>query len=149
MRRGAESEQKLLRRRNEATGPVFKIHNDPRFTVIGKFLSHTGLDELPQLWNVLKGEMAIVGPRPLPVFEVKHLTEWQKKRHDIKPGIISPWIVEGYHRNTFDTWMKSDLAYIQKKSFWYDLGLFYRAVGLFVTLLSCETQGRMKRTYRA
>jgi lipopolysaccharide/colanic/teichoic acid biosynthesis glycosyltransferase len=144
MVKNADRQQGALLKRNEASGPVFKIRDDPRFTPVGKFLSHTGLDELPQLWNVLKGEMAIIGPRPLPVEEAAKLTKWQKERHKVKPGIISPWIVQGYHKNTFDIWMKSDLAYIKKKSFFYDMALFVRALHLFWALLYRETLPRLK-----
>ncbi|OGU58100.1 MAG: hypothetical protein A2V66_11405, partial [Ignavibacteria bacterium RBG_13_36_8] len=101
---------------NTANPPAFKIPDDPRYTKIGKFLSHTGLDELPQLFNVLKGEMALIGPRPLPVQEAVKLKSWQKEREKIKPGIISPWILNGYHKNSFDDWMKSDIEYAGKKS---------------------------------
>ena len=123
---------------NEAKGVVFKIHNDPRFVGIGKFLSHTGLDELPQLFNVLKGEMSLIGPRPLPIDESNKLKSWQKKRLTIKPGIISPWILEGYHQNSFDNWMKSDLKYISKKSFKYDLQVFINAILLAFKLIISE-----------
>jgi len=112
---------------NEASGPAFKIRDDPRFTGVGKFLSHTGLDELPQLYNVLAGDMALFGPRPLPVAEEKKLKPWQRKRENIFPGIISPWILDGYHKNSFDAWMKSDISYIQNKSFSYDTGLFFQS----------------------
>lgn len=138
MRAGAENQQVHLRRRNEADGPVFKIHNDPRFTRVGRFLAHTGLDELPQLYNVLLGDMALFGPRPLPVAEAARLKGWQRKRHAIKPGIISPWIVNGYHAQSFDAWMKSDIAYIQKKSPWHDLVLAVRTMKLLARLLLRE-----------
>jgi lipopolysaccharide/colanic/teichoic acid biosynthesis glycosyltransferase len=90
---GSENKQKEYRPLNEANGPVFKIRNDPRYTPFGKFLSHTGLDELPQLFNILHGDMALFGPRPLPVYEAKRLLLWQQQRHSIQPGIISPWWV--------------------------------------------------------
>ena len=134
----ADRIQKRYRSRNEATGPVFKIRNDPRFTRLGRFLSHTGLDELPQLWNVLKGDMALFGPRPLPIAEAKKLKSWQQQRHVITPGIISPWILEGYHRTSFDDWMKSDIAYSKKKSFFYDLKLFGATVSFMIRLLHRE-----------
>lgn len=124
----AETMQKKYARQNEADGPVFKIREDPRFTYLGKFLSHTGLDELPQLVNVVRGEMALFGPRPLPVAEAAKLTKRQQERHKIKPGIISPWIFEGYHSRPFNEWMKSDIAYAKDKSLWYDCGLFGKAV---------------------
>lgn len=119
---------------NEASGPVFKIKNDPRFTGIGKFLSHTGLDELPQLFNVFLGDMALIGPRPLPIKEAKKLKTWMKARELVKPGIISPWILEGYHRQSFDEWMKSDLRYVNDKSFISDVLLSFRTVGFFFSL---------------
>ncbi len=123
---------------NEADGPVFKIHNDPRLTRIGRFLSHTGLDELPQLINVIKGDMSLIGPRPLPIIEAQKLKSWQQKRQQIKPGIISPWIFEGYHTKSFNDWMKSDIYYIQKKSLIYDGFLLSKAVSLMVKLFFRE-----------
>ena len=138
MKKGSDKEQWKNRKFNEANGPVFKIRNDPRFTPFGKFLSHTGLDELPQLLNILKGDMALIGPRPLPVDEAKKLKAWQKKREEIKPGIISPWIIEGYHSRSFDDWMMSDIAYAKKKSLGYDLVLTYRTALLMLRLLWSE-----------
>lgn len=137
MRVGAEKLQRDYLKFNEADGPAFKIRNDPRFTRVGKFLSHTGLDELPQLWNVLRGEMALIGPRPLPIAEEKKLKKWQKAREAIKPGIISPWILEGYHTKSFDEWMKRDVEYIKQKSFLYDLRLLFKAI-VFLTGLSLK-----------
>jgi lipopolysaccharide/colanic/teichoic acid biosynthesis glycosyltransferase len=134
MRIGAEKEQKKLRKRNEAGGPVFKIRNDPRFTAVGKFLSHTGLDELPQIWNVLKGDMALIGPRPLPVSEALKLTKKQQERHQVKPGIISPWILDGYHTKSFISWMKSDIAYVKSKTIVSDIVIFFRAIGFLIQL---------------
>lgn len=128
MVRGAEKLRKTYARMNEADGPVFKIRDDPRFTGFGKFLSHTGLDELPQIINVMRGEMALIGPRPLPIAEAARLAPWMHKRHAIKPGIISPWIFEGYHSRPFDEWMESDIRYTKEKSLWYDFLLFGRSV---------------------
>jgi len=141
MRIGAENEQEKLRSLNEANGPVFKIRNDPRFTRVGKFLAHTGLDELPQLFNVARGDMALVGPRPLPVAEARKLTVAQQRRHDIKPGIISPWILDGYHKQTFDAWMRSDIEYTKKKSFFYDLVLAGRTIVFLISLFLREVSG--------
>lgn len=135
---GADAMQKKLLHRNEADGPVFKIRNDPRFTRMGKFLSHTGLDELPQLVNVIRGEMALFGPRPLPVAEAVKLTKQQQERHRIKPGIMSPWVLDGYHSRPFDEWMKSDIRYVKEKSLWYDLILFGRAMVFVGKLLVRE-----------
>lgn len=138
MRVGSEREQKKLKGKNEAHGPVFKIHDDPRYTPIGRLLAHTGLDELPQLFNVLRGDMALFGPRPLPVAEAQKLTGWQKKRHAIKPGIISPWIVNGYHAQSFDAWMRSDITYIKEKNLRYDLSLAVQTVKLLARLMARE-----------
>jgi lipopolysaccharide/colanic/teichoic acid biosynthesis glycosyltransferase len=141
MRVGAEREQKKYQKLNEANGPVFKIRNDPRLTRVGKFFAHTGLDELPQLFNVLKGDMALVGPRPLPVPEAQKLTAIQKQRESVKPGIISPWILEGYHRQTFDNWMKSDITYAKSKNFLSDLTLSVRTVVFLASLFFREISG--------
>lgn len=135
---GASRRQGQLKTLNEADGPVFKIRDDPRFTKVGRFLSHTGLDELPQLFNVMRGDMALIGPRPLPTYEAKKLKVWQQKRHLIKPGIISPWILDGYHSQSFDDWMRSDLAYVQEKSLKSDLILFWRTIVFMIRLLGHE-----------
>lgn len=127
----ADQMKEQVRLLNEAKGAVFKIHNDPRFTSLGKFLSHIGLDELPQLFNVLKGDMVLIGPRPLPVDEVNKLESWQKKRHQMKPGIISPWIVNGYHSQSFNDWMESDIKYANNKCLLYDAKIFWGSL-LFV-----------------
>lgn len=145
MRLGAEDEQSSLYTHNESDGPVFKMRNDPRFTVLGKFLAHTGLDEIPQLYNVLRGEMALFGPRPLPVAEAAKLKPWQRKRHDIKPGILSPAILTGKYHEDFDAWMKSDIAYIKEKSFIYDMHLAKRAVKFLLKLLLGEMKNRILR----
>lgn len=142
MRKNSDRMQKRLKNLNEVDGPVFKIRNDPRFTAVGKFLSHTGLDELPQLLNILLGDMAIIGPRPLPVGEVAKLTPRERAREKIKPGIISPWILEGYHRQPFSAWMKSDQEYVKRKRFAYDVGLFFRTFGFFARLVMKEFRNR-------
>lgn len=134
MVREADKLQQRFASKNEANGPVFKIRNDPRFTKIGKFLSHTGLDELPQLFNVLNGDMALIGPRPLPINEAKKLKLWMRQREKIKPGIISPWILEGYHRRSFDEWMKSDVVYAGQKSLTTDISLTIRTIGFLLGL---------------
>lgn len=138
MIRGAGKKQSVLRSLNEADGPVFKIHDDPRFTGFGRFLSHTGLDELPQLFNVLRGEMALIGARPLPVAEAAGLAPWMKKRHDVLPGIISPWILNGYHRQSFQDWMRSDVSYVKRKSVSGDVRLFFRACRFMARLFVNE-----------
>lgn len=106
---------------NEADGPVFKIRNDPRHTKIGRILARTALDELPQLVNIIKGEMSFVGPRPLPVDEAKKIPKKYHKRFSVLPGMTSPWIVGGAHKLKFDQWMKLDLEYVKNQSTWLDL----------------------------
>lgn len=127
---GAEKLQKKYAKINEADGPVFKIKNDPRYTKVGKFLSKSALDELPQLLNVLKGEMALVGPRPLPVAESAMVPRKYDLRFSVLPGMTSTWITSGAHRLTFDEWMKLDLEYIDKKSIWLDFKTFIRTLAL-------------------
>lgn len=120
---------------NEADGPVFKIHNDPRYTKIGRFLSHTGLDELPQLINIIKGEMDFVGPRPLPVAEAKLIPQKYQKRFNVLPGITSPWVLQGAHKLSFREWMESDLAYIKNRSLWYDSTILGKSFLLVLTFI--------------
>jgi lipopolysaccharide/colanic/teichoic acid biosynthesis glycosyltransferase len=141
---GAEDLQNEYRKLNEAKGPVFKIRNDPRFTPFGKFLSHTGLDELPQLVNVLRGEMALIGPRPLPLSEAHKLAPWMKKRHEVKPGIISPWILNGYHRQTFSDWMRSDLKYAKTKSLLTDGRIALRSLAFISNLFFQEITKKVR-----
>jgi len=124
----AERRKQKLRGENEATGPAFKIRNDPRFTAIGKILSHTGLDELPQLYNMVKGDMVFFGPRPLPVAEAKKLTSWMRVRETVLPGVISPAILTGKYHKDFNAWMKSDAVYVLHKSVTHDIGLFFRLI---------------------
>lgn len=131
----AEQKKQALRFLNESDGAAFKIYNDPRFTRIGKALSRTGLDELPQLYNVARGDMALFGPRPLPVDEVKQLKSWMRKREDALPGIISPAILTGNYHKNFNAWMKSDCEYVTNKSFGTDLRLFFRFIPFIGSLL--------------
>ncbi|MFN4212721.1 MAG: sugar transferase [Microgenomates group bacterium] len=116
----AQSLKAKLRHLNEADGPVFKIANDPRYTKFGRFLAGTGLDELPQLYNIIKGEMAFVGPRPLPVEEAKKIPKKYKERFSVLPGITSLWVVKGAYHHNFIQWMEDDLEYVKRKSFCYD-----------------------------
>lgn len=128
----AEKTKRKYLKLNEADGPVFKIRNDPRYTQFGKWLSHTGLDELPQLINVLKGEMSFVGPRPLPIEEAKRVAKKYQMRFSVLPGITSSWIVKGSHKLTFDQWMKLDIDYIKRKSIGYDIQLLVKTVIVIV-----------------
>jgi len=122
---GAGRRQKEFLFLNEANGPVFKITNDPRYTKFGKLLAHTGLDELPQLVNVISGQMSLVGPRPLPIDEAKKVPDKYKERFSVLPGITSSWIVKGSHKMAFDDWMKLDLDYIKDWSLWRDIRILY------------------------
>lgn len=135
---GAQKDLKKYLKLNESDGPAFKIRNDPRYVGIGKFLAHTGLDELPQLFNILKGEMSFVGPRPLPVYEAKKLKPWQRAREKVLPGITSSWVISGMHKLSFNEWIKLDLEYIKKKSFFLDIKIISKTVILmFKFLFSC------------
>lgn len=127
----ASSLQKRYSRVNEADGPVFKIYNDPRFTGFGRILSRTGLDELPQLLNVLKGEMSLVGPRPLPLNEEAQLSAKYKLRSLIRPGITSPWVVYGAHRLSFSKWMELDLQYVKFSNALTDLKIILQTPKTF------------------
>jgi lipopolysaccharide/colanic/teichoic acid biosynthesis glycosyltransferase len=121
MVRNAEKLQKNLEKNNEVDGPVFKIKDDPRITPVGKFLRRTSLDELPQLINILKGEMSLVGPRPPIPQEVKKYESWQRRRLSMKPGLPCIWQVSGRNSITFADWMQMDLQYIDNWSLWLDV----------------------------
>lgn len=125
MVKGAELLQKKLVHLNEAEKPTFKIKNDPRFTRMGKFLSKTGLDEIPQLMNIIKGDMVFVGPRPLPLNEAKKVPLKYSKRFDVIPGITSLWVVKGNHKLSFDKWMELDIDYISKKNLIIDIQILW------------------------
>ena len=124
----AESRQRELQKYNEMSGPVFKIRNDPRVTPIGRFLRRYSLDELPQLWNVLTGEMSIVGPRPPIPTEVKKYERWQRRRLSMKPGLTCLWQVNGRNEIDFTEWMKLDMQYIDSWSLGLDLKILAKTV---------------------
>lgn len=124
---GADRVRERLSEQNEMTGIFFKMRNDPRVTPVGRILRRFSLDELPQLWSVLKGDMSLVGPRPTQTFEYEQLNDWQKQRAKVKPGTVSLWIVAG-KTTDFDEMIRLDLDYIKHWSIWLDLKILLRAV---------------------
>lgn len=119
----AEERLNELQYLNEQTGPVFKIKNDPRITKVGRFIRKTSLDELPQFFNVLKGDMSIVGPRPALPREVAQYTEYQMQRLLVKPGITCIWQVSGRNNINFEQWVELDIEYIRNRSLLLDFKL--------------------------
>lgn len=117
---GAEAQQSELLELNERKGPAFKLTNDPRITPFGRFLRKTSIDELPQLWNVLTGDMSLVGPRPQPISEVAEYDPWHRRRLTVKPGITGLWQVTSRNDPSFDNWVDLDLYYIDRWSVWLD-----------------------------
>jgi exopolysaccharide biosynthesis polyprenyl glycosylphosphotransferase len=129
---GAEAEQAKLAAQNEATGPLFKIRDDPRRTRVGRFIRQTSLDELPQFINVIRGEMSVVGPRPALFSEVAQYQEWQCKRLDIQPGITGLWQVSGRSDLTFDEMVMLDIYYGENWSLGADIRIMLRTVPQFL-----------------
>ncbi|MBU3179839.1 sugar transferase [Clostridium psychrophilum] len=119
-----------LRKDNEMSGPMFKIKEDPRITKIGRFIRKTSIDELPQLFNILKGEMSIVGPRPSLPKEVAQFTAFQKQRLIAKPGLTCYWQVRGRNNIGFDEWMEMDVEYIEERNTFIDIKLIFKTVGV-------------------
>lgn len=117
----AEAKKSELLAKSEQDGAAFKLTNDPRVFAVGDFLRKTSIDELPQLFNVLIGQMSIVGPRPLPLAEAERVAGWQRRRLDVMPGLTCIWQVEGRSRVTFIEWMRMDMQYIQRRSVFSDL----------------------------
>ena len=129
MKKEAEILQEELEGLNEAEGPVFKINNDPRITKIGKILRKTSIDELPQLVNVLKGDMSLVGPRPLPLRDYRRFQKnWQKRRVSVKPGITGLWQVCGRNDLSFDRWIELDMEYIDHWSLFLEFKILMKTI---------------------
>ena len=126
MVQNAEVLKANLADKNEMNGPMFKIKEDPRVTKIGKFIRRTSIDELPQLFNVLKGEMSLVGPRPSLQSEIVNFEEWMMKRLDVKPGLTCYWQVSGRNNIEFREWMKLDIKYVEERSTLVDIKLIFK-----------------------
>jgi exopolysaccharide biosynthesis polyprenyl glycosylphosphotransferase len=124
----AEARLESLRAQNEMSGPVFKMRNDPRITRVGRFIRRTSLDEFPQFWNVLRGEMSVVGPRPPIPAEVRQYKRWQRRRLSVKPGITCVWQISGRNNIDFDRWMELDLEYIDQWSLWADIRICLKTI---------------------
>jgi len=125
-----DAEQRLdaLREQNEVKGHAFKMTADPRITRVGRFLRRSSLDELPQFWNVLRGDMSIVGPRPPLPSEVDAYDTWHRRRLSMKPGCTGLWQIEGRHETEFDQWVEKDLEYIDRWSPWLDIEIILRTI---------------------
>lgn len=132
MHKGAHEKLSELSSRNEMTGPVFKIKNDPRITPLGKILRKFSIDELPQLFNVFAGEMSLVGPRPPLPKEVAQYKPWQRRRLSMRPGITCLWQISGRNKIGFEEWMKLDLEYIDNWSLWLDYKILFKTVPVVV-----------------
>lgn len=122
----AEELKEKLQEQNEMNGPMFKMKEDPRITKVGKFIRKTSIDELPQLINVLKGEMSLVGPRPSLPKEVMNFESWMLKRLEVKPGLTCYWQVSGRSSIGFEEWMKLDCKYVDERSTLVDLKLIFK-----------------------
>lgn len=127
----AESKLDDLMHKNEMDGPVFKIKDDPRITRVGKFIRKTSIDELPQLWNILKGDMSIVGPRPALPREVEQYGEYEKQRLYITPGLTCYWQTQKNRNDiSFEQWLELDIKYIKERSFLVDWKIIFATFGI-------------------
>ena len=129
----AEQMRAELHQLNELDGPVFKISDDPRITTVGRWLRRFSLDELPQLWNILRGDMSFVGPRPAVPEEVEQYEDWQRRRLRMRPGLTCTWVLEGRNHVDFNRWMQLDLTYIDNWSLWLDFKIFLRTIPIVLS----------------
>ena len=118
---------------NEAEGALFKIRDDPRVTRVGRFLRRFSLDEIPQVLNVLKGEMSLVGPRPLPLRDYELLEDWHRRRYGVLPGMTGLWQISGRSGLSFDDLVRLDFAYIENWSIWLDISIIFKTIPAVVT----------------
>jgi len=127
-----DAEEKLegLREKNEMSGPMFKMSKDPRITRVGAFLRKTSLDEIPQLFNIIKGDMSLVGPRPNLPREVEKFTEEQKRKLIAKPGLTCYWQIMGRSNIDFEDWMKLDIKYVEERNTWVDIKLIFMTLSV-------------------
>ena len=126
----AEELKEKLAAQNEMSGPMFKMKDDPRVTKVGKFIRKTSIDELPQLLNVLKGDMSLVGPRPSLPKEVAQFEDWMYRRLEVKPGLTCYWQVSGRNNIDFEDWMNLDIKYVDERNLWIDIKLIFKTVGV-------------------
>jgi lipopolysaccharide/colanic/teichoic acid biosynthesis glycosyltransferase/ADP-glucose pyrophosphorylase len=131
----AEKMQAQLRPLNQVDGPVFKIENDPRSTPLGRMLRKYSIDELPQLWNVLKGEMSLVGPRPLQAREMRFCPAWRDARLKVRPGVTGLWQVSGRSKTSFHDWIRLDIEYVRERSTLLDVRILLRTLGVVLRAL--------------
>ena len=124
----AEELKKALENQNEMSGPMFKMKKDPRITRVGRFIRKTSIDELPQLVNVIKGDMSLVGPRPSLPKEVEQFEPWMKERLTVQPGITCFWQVMGRNSIPFEEWMKLDVKYVRERNYFLDIKLIFKTV---------------------
>jgi exopolysaccharide biosynthesis polyprenyl glycosylphosphotransferase len=129
----AEQMRAELHQMNELDGPVFKISDDPRITPVGRSLRRFSLDELPQLWNIFRGDMSFVGPRPAVPEEVEQYEDWQRRRLRMRPGLTCIWVIEGRNHVDFNRWMQLDLKYIDTWSLWLDAKIFLRTIPIVLS----------------
>lgn len=124
----AEELKEKLKEQNEMSGPMFKMKEDPRVTKIGKLIRKTSIDELPQLINILKGDMSLVGPRPSLPKEVEQFEDWMMERLEVKPGLTCYWQISGRNNIDFEDWMKLDIKYVRERNTLTDIKLIFKTV---------------------
>ncbi|HET7856924.1 MAG TPA: sugar transferase, partial [Gaiellaceae bacterium] len=128
MRQGAEAMQAELEAENEAKGALFKLRDDPRVTRVGAVLRRLSIDEVPQVLNVLRGEMSLVGPRPLPIRDYRLLEDWHRKRYRVLPGMTGLWQIAGRSDLEFDDLVRLDFYYLENWSIWLDISILLRTI---------------------